>query len=131
MQFNPDETFWDDLLTYVDSGCVIPVLGQGAITYGDSDQPFYPWLARRLAEKLGVSVLEDAPAPSLNDIVCRHLLAGGGSNLVYLRLSQILVAECPEQPVLALEFIDRALKHTPQDPGALALRSGILKDLNR
>jgi hypothetical protein len=34
MQFNPDETFWDDLLTYVDSGCVIPVLGQGAITYG-------------------------------------------------------------------------------------------------
>ena len=96
MQFNPDETFWDDLLTYVDSGCVIPVLGQGAITYGDSDQPFYPWLARRLAEKLRVSVLEDAPAPSLNDIVCRHLLAGGGSNLVYLRLSQILVAECPE-----------------------------------
>ena len=96
MQFNPDETFWDDLLTYVDSGCVIPVLGQGAITYGDSDQPFYPWLARRLAEKLRVSVPEDAPAPSLNDIVCRHLLAGGGSNLVYLRLSQILVAECPE-----------------------------------
>jgi hypothetical protein len=96
MQFNPDETFWDDLLTYVDSGCVIPVLGQGAITYGDSDQPFYPWLARRLARKLKVSVPEDAPVPSLNDIVCRHLLAGGGSNLVYLRFSQILVAECPE-----------------------------------
>jgi hypothetical protein len=41
-------------------------------------------------------VPEDAAAPSLNDIVCHHLLAGGGSNLVYLRLSQILVAECPE-----------------------------------
>ena len=36
-----------------------------------------------------------------------------------------------QQPELALEFIDRALKHTPQDPAALALRTAILKDLNR
>ena len=79
----------------MEGGCVIPVLGQGAITYGDDDQPFYPWLARRLAEKLDLAILEDAPAPTLNDIVCRHLLAGGSSNLVYLRLSQILSAECP------------------------------------
>ncbi len=35
------------------------------------------------------------------------------------------------QPELALECIDRALKHTPQDPDALALRTAILKDLNR
>ena len=40
MQFNPEETFWDNLLSYVDSGCVIPVLAQGAITYGASDKPF-------------------------------------------------------------------------------------------
>jgi len=120
MHSPPIENFWDDLLTYVEAGCVIPVLGQGAITCGDSDQPFYPWLARRLAEKLGMAVADDAPPVTLNEIVCRHLLSGGSSNLVYLRLSQIIATECPAPgPTLrALAEIDafRLFLTTTCDP---------------
>jgi len=89
------EDFWEDLLTYIDNGSVIPVLGQGTITFGESDQPFYGWLARRFAEKLGIPREEGAPEANLNDIACQHLLRGGAPNLLYLRLSQIIEKECP------------------------------------
>ena len=94
MQMSPDETFWEDLLTYIDDGAVIPVLGQGAVTFGDNDQPFYGWLARCLAERLGLPIADDAPAPTLNEIAIRHLIRGGGPNLLYLRLSQIIEKDC-------------------------------------
>jgi hypothetical protein len=41
MQMSPDETFWEDLLTFIDDGSVIPVLGQGAVTFSDNDRPFH------------------------------------------------------------------------------------------
>ena len=49
-----DEDFWEDLLTLIEEGKVIPVIGAGVVTRGDDQQPFYPWLARRLAERLNI-----------------------------------------------------------------------------
>ena len=51
LQCPPDlnEDFWEDLLTLVEDGKVIPVIGAGVVARADDQAIFYPWLARRLA----------------------------------------------------------------------------------
>lgn len=90
-----DEDFWEDLLTLIEEGKVIPVIGAGVVTRGDDQQPFYPWLARRLAERLNIP--NDAlPAEvDLNSVATCHLLNHGDSNTLYTRLARILRDECP------------------------------------
>jgi hypothetical protein len=90
-----DEDFWDDLLTLIDDGKVIPVIGAGVVTRGDDQGLLYPWLARRLAGKLGIPADTAAAAIGLNEVATAHLLKGGKRNLLYLRLAQILREECP------------------------------------
>lgn len=95
MNPNLDEDFWEDLLTLVDEGKVIPVIGAGVVTRGDDQSPFYPWLARRLAERLGIP-LESLPADiDLNRVATGHLLSRGDGNALYTRLARILRDECP------------------------------------
>jgi hypothetical protein len=60
---NLDEDFWEDLLTLIDEGKVIPVIGAGVVTRSDDQRLFYPWLAQRLAERLGIP-LETQTTPS-------------------------------------------------------------------
>ena len=90
-----DEDFWEDLLTLIDEGKVIPVIGAGVVTRGDDQSLFYPWLARRVAEKLGIST-EKLPADfDLNAVATAHLLNRGDGNALYIRLARILRDECP------------------------------------
>jgi len=91
-----DETFWTDLLSYIEDGKVIPVIGKGALTVGDDDQPFEPWLVRKLAPKIGVELPQDGPTPTLNEIIIKYLVANGEANLPYLRLHQLLEQEKPK-----------------------------------
>jgi TIR domain/SIR2-like domain len=90
-----DSDFWDDLLDFIANGNVIPVIGEGIVTFGDDDQNLYAWLAGRLAEKLQVPPDTLPEKPTLNDVVCRHLLNGGARNIVYSRLQRLLRDESP------------------------------------
>ena len=93
-----DEDFWEDLLTLIEEGKVIPVIGAGVVTRGDDQQPFYPWLARRLAEKLNVPSNALPPAPAeldLNTVATGHLLNHGKGNELYTRLARIIRDESP------------------------------------
>ena len=49
-----DDDFWNDLLTRISEGEVIPVVGPGAVTFGRGDELLYPWLSQRLPRRAGV-----------------------------------------------------------------------------
>jgi hypothetical protein len=92
---NLDEDFWEDLLTLIEEGKVIPVIGAGVVTRGDDQGLFYPWLAARLAEKLGIPLQTQTTPIGLNDVATAHLLNRGDGNALYTRLARILRDECP------------------------------------
>src|SRR5580692_5560365 len=79
LRMNPIETedFWEDLLDFVEQGKVIPVIGEQAVTFGDNNEPLYPWLARELVSRLNVTGERLPARPTLNDVAREHLLAGG------------------------------------------------------
>ena len=89
------DDFWEDLLDFIEQGKVIPVIGEHAVTFGEGNEPLYPWLARELATRLGVSGARLGATPTLNDVAREHLLAGGERNAIYTRLSRILRDRCP------------------------------------
>jgi hypothetical protein len=97
-----DEAFWADLLDSIDAGRVIPVIGEGAVTFGQKDERFAPWLAKKLAASLFPGMEETERELTLNEVVCLWLLKGGPDktggprNTVYTRLNRILREECPE-----------------------------------
>lgn len=95
MAIPTDSDFWEDLLIFIEEGKVIPVIGESVVTFGDDDRNLYEWLAKRLAEKLQVPPGQLPDDPTLNDVVCRHLLNGGARNVIYTRLQRILRDECP------------------------------------
>jgi hypothetical protein len=69
------------------------VLGRGAITYGEEDRPFYPWLTERVAVPLEV----EADPGGLHGVVCRHLREKKGTiEDVCVEIDDILARECPE-----------------------------------
>src|SRR4051794_9067919 len=92
---NLDEDFWEDLLTLVEEGKVIPVIGAGVVTRGDDQGLFYPWLASRLAARLGIPLETRATAIDLNDVATAYLLNRGDYNVLYTRVARILRDECP------------------------------------
>lgn len=96
MAIPTDSDFWEDLLVFIDEGKVIPVIGEAVVTFGPDNQNLYGWLAKRLAEKLQVPPDSLPATPTLNDVVCRHLLRGGARNVIYCRLQRLLRDECPE-----------------------------------
>jgi TIR domain-containing protein/SIR2-like protein len=107
MAFVPtDPDFWEDLLTFIEEGLVIPIVGEAVVKFGPEDKNLYDWLALGLAERLQVPVETLPVQPTLNDVVCRHLLRGGTRNVVYTRLQRLLRDECPE-PGSALRALAR------------------------
>src|SRR5580704_3628401 len=76
------DDFWEDLLDFIEQGKVIPVIGEPAVTFGQSNEPFYPWLGRELATRLGVNGSRLTEKPTVNDVAREHLLAGGERNAI-------------------------------------------------
>jgi hypothetical protein len=89
------DDFWADLLDMIEAGRVIPVIGEGAFTYGDENKPLRPWLAKKLAASLLPQLDSEGEEPSLSEVVCLYLLNQGRGNTVYTRLNRILAEECP------------------------------------
>jgi hypothetical protein len=89
------DDFWEDLLDFIEQGKVIPVIGEHAVSFGEGNEPLFPWLARELANRLGLNGARLAATPTLNDVAREHLLAGGERNAIYTRLSRILRERCP------------------------------------
>ena len=56
-----NEYFWDQLLDRIEIQKVIPVIGPGAITFGNGDDMLHPWLAQKVAAKCHLQF----PAPDL------------------------------------------------------------------
>jgi hypothetical protein len=47
--------FGKSCLIFIEQGKIIPVIGEHAVTFGEGNEPLYPWLARELANGLGVN----------------------------------------------------------------------------
>lgn len=60
---------WRKIDGFLKDRTLIPVLGRGAITFGEDDQPLYPWLIQQIAERQGIS---SAPQ-TLHLLVCAHV----------------------------------------------------------
>ena len=90
-----DEDVWDDLLREIEQGRVIPVVGAGVVTRGDNEDCFYPWLARRLAERLDLDLTKLPEKLDLNKVAATYLLGRGNPNRPYKRIWEILRDECP------------------------------------
>ncbi|HET7538454.1 MAG TPA: toll/interleukin-1 receptor domain-containing protein [Polyangiaceae bacterium] len=84
---------WDDLLDQVERGNVIPVVGEGAVTFGPNNEPLYPAVALELAEALNVERARLSATPSVNEVAREHLLQGGERNRIYSRLDRIVQAK--------------------------------------
>src|SRR4051794_8140993 len=98
------ESFWENLLDYIQEGTVVPVIGSELATVreGEQDVPLDGWLARRLAVDLGLS-----PAGSaLNDAVLLYQRPKKEREL-YPLLHRMLknVPLTPPEPLKALASI--------------------------
>ncbi len=71
-------------------------------------QNLYGWMAKCLAEKLQVPPDSLPLNPTLNEVVCRHLLRGGARNVIYTRLQRLLRDDCPEPGTALRELADFA-----------------------
>jgi hypothetical protein len=100
----PPERFWEDLLLWIEDGRVIPVIGPELVTVDDggTQVPLYSWLARRLAEEIGMP-LADLPDPfDLNDVVVKSLRSHNDQrDEIYSTLRRIL-SRVPSNPSPAL-----------------------------
>jgi len=87
-----DELFWEDLLAYVEEKRVIPIIGPDVLSVEADGQevPLYTFLAKRLSERLSISVNDLPEHYSINDVVCQHLRTGRRREDVYPRLRAIL-----------------------------------------
>ena len=93
-----DKRFWDKLISYIEDGQVVPIVGQELLTFMDEGRPtnIDRWLVRRLAESLNADgelaiTLEQLPAEvSLSDIACAYKRFRSDRADVYLRLKQLL-----------------------------------------
>ena len=106
-----DPDFWEDLLTFIEEGRVIPIIGEGVVNFAPDDRNLDDWLAKGLAERLQIPPDALPLNPTLNDVVCRHLLRGGTRNVVYTRLQRLLRDQCPE-PGSALRALAKISPNT-------------------
>ena len=105
------ETAWEDLLGYIEEDNVIPVIGADLLKV-ETDKgvvPLYSHVAARLEEKLALPVATGSVERTINDVVCRYLLAGGRREDVYPRVRAIMREEIfpPPEPLLQLAAIPR------------------------
>ena len=105
------EILLDDLLEFVEDGKVVPIIGEELLRVGQhgNEIPLYRYIAGKLAERLEIPAASLSPEPSLNDVVCHYLQAGGGPEEVYPKIRPILnqARFAPPEPLLQLAGIDR------------------------
>jgi hypothetical protein len=90
-----DEDSWEDLLTLIEDGQVIPVVGSGVVTRADDQSLFYPWLAGQVAKRLGVAPDRLPADPDLSAVAAEYIRNERDRNALYLRIARILRDECP------------------------------------
>src|SRR5262249_21629364 len=86
------ETFWDNLLDYIQDRTVIPVIGPELVTIqeGDREVTLYRWLAQRLAAGLALPTAELPEGFDLNDVVSLHLRRRGEREELYAQIHRML-----------------------------------------
>lgn len=103
--------FLDDLLEFVEDGRVVPIVGEDLlrVTIDGAEIPLYRYIAARLAERLGIAAAALPPEPSLNDVVCHYLRAGGVPEEVYPKIRPIVgqARLAPPQALVQLAGIER------------------------
>ncbi len=87
-----DDDAWEDLLNFVEEKQVIPIVGPelAVIETEAGPENLYAWLARSLAARLGLPAATTGAAPTLNDVVVRHLANRGRREDVYTRIRTIM-----------------------------------------
>jgi hypothetical protein len=102
------ESFWDNLLDYVQEGTVIPVIGPELATVreGEQDVPLDGWLARRLAADLGLTT-ELPEGFTLNDVVSMYQRQRRDRVELYAQIHRTLrnAVLAPPEPLKALASI--------------------------
>lgn len=84
--------FWDNLLSFIEDGKVIPVVGPRLVIV-ETDEgkiSLYRHLAQRLAKDMGVSIDDLPPDYYLNDVVYRLLDNGKRAEDIYPRIRILL-----------------------------------------
>ena len=90
-----DGQFWDQLLQLISENNVVPIVGRDLLTvrFEDRDVPFYPLMARRLAEYLKVSFSDLPMGEEINTVVCRYIQRGNRVEDVYSALKIIMPSD--------------------------------------
>ena len=87
-----DDDAWEDLLNFVEEKGVIPIVGPelALVQTEAGEENLYAWLARSLAARLGLPAADGGRAPTLNDVLVRHLANRGRREDVYTRIRTIM-----------------------------------------
>lgn len=105
------ESFWDNLLDYIQEGTVVPVIGSELVTVrdGEQDVPLECWLARRLAANLGLPTEKLPEGFALNEVVALHLRNRGEREELYPMIHRMLknATLTPPEPLKALASIPK------------------------
>jgi len=103
------ETFWDNLLDYIQDRTVVPVIGPELVTVreGDQDVPLSRWLAHRLAIDLELPAAELSAGFDLNEVVSLHVRRRGEREELYAQIHRMLrnAALAPSESLRALAGI--------------------------
>ena len=76
------DQFWEELFAFIREGRVIPVVGERAVTFGETNQLLYPHLATRLAGRLKLDLRQLPSDPTLTDVACEWLV---GATTIQIR----------------------------------------------
>jgi hypothetical protein len=105
------EAFLDDLLEFVEDGKVVPIIGEELLRVEQDGEgiPLYNYIAAKLAERLEIPASVLPAEPSLNQVVCHYVQAGGEPEEIYPKIRPILNQARFEPPEALLELarIDR------------------------
>jgi hypothetical protein len=85
-----DDASWNDLITRISEGEVVPVVGRGAVTFGSSDELLYPWLAQRLPIELDPPLTFEKPPLDLQEVVDAQRAKDQPIERIYRRLHRIV-----------------------------------------
>ena len=83
------ERFWGQLLSFLEEGCVVPVIGPELLQLDINGEMtlLYCYLAEQLANRLQLNY---QPSDTLNSIACRYLSQGGQREDIYPEIKYIM-----------------------------------------